>query len=68
VIAAAELLALATFRDEKVVGAFPRLGFERTSAPFLSFCGIDCQPIRSLEPVYRLQVVLNTGLQTASSR
>src|SRR5680860_176086 len=58
VVTAAELLALAAFRDGKEAQAFPSFGSERTGAPVTAFCRIDSQPIRSREPVYHPDVLL----------
>lgn len=57
-VTAAELLALAAFRDGKEAQAFPSFGSERTGAPVTAFCRIDSQPIRSREPVYHPDVLL----------
>jgi pyruvate ferredoxin oxidoreductase gamma subunit len=58
VVTAAELLALAAFRDGKEAQAFPSFGSERTGAPVTAFCRIDSHPIRSREPVYHPDVLL----------
>jgi pyruvate ferredoxin oxidoreductase gamma subunit len=58
VVTAAELLALAAFRDGKAAQAFPSFGSERTGAPVTAFCRIDSHPIRSREPVYHPDVLL----------
>ena len=57
-VTAAELLALAAFREGKAAQAFPSFGSERTGAPVTAFCRIDSQPIRSREPVYHPDVLL----------
>lgn len=57
-VTAAELLALAAFRDGKEAQAFPSFGSERTGAPVTAFCRIDSQPIRSREPIYHPDVLL----------
>ena len=51
VVTAAELLALAAFRDGRHAQAFPSFGSERTGAPVVAFCRIDDRPIRAHEPV-----------------
>jgi pyruvate ferredoxin oxidoreductase gamma subunit len=51
VVTAAELLAVAAFREDRHVQAFPSFGSERMGAPVMSFCRIDDQPIRTREPV-----------------
>ncbi len=58
VVTAAELLALAAFRDGKEAQAFPSFGSERTGAPVTAFCRINSHPIRSREPVYHPDVLL----------
>jgi pyruvate ferredoxin oxidoreductase gamma subunit len=51
VVTAAELLAVAAFRDGRHAQAFPSFGSERTGAPVVSFCRIDDKEIRLREPV-----------------
>ncbi len=51
VVTAAELLALAAFREDRYAQAFPSFGSERTGAPVVSFCRIDQRPIRTREPI-----------------
>ena len=51
VVTAAELLAVAAFREDRHAQAFPSFGSERTGAPVVSFCRIDDKPIRTHEPV-----------------
>src|SRR5215831_6534390 len=51
VVTAAELLALAAFREDRHAQAFPSFGSERMGAPVMSFCRIDDKPIRTHEPV-----------------
>ncbi|MDO8668578.1 MAG: pyruvate ferredoxin oxidoreductase subunit gamma [bacterium] len=45
VVTAAELIAIAAFKDGKQAQAFPSFGVERTGAPVESFARIDEQPI-----------------------
>lgn len=51
VVTAAELLAVAAFRQDKQAQAFPSFGSERMGAPVVAFCRIDDREIRSREPV-----------------
>jgi pyruvate ferredoxin oxidoreductase gamma subunit len=51
VVTAAELLAVAAFREGKHAQAFPSFGSERTGAPVVSFCRIDDKEIRLREPI-----------------
>jgi pyruvate ferredoxin oxidoreductase gamma subunit len=51
VVTAAELLAVAAFREDRHAQAFPSFGSERTGAPVVSFCRIDDKPIRVREPI-----------------
>jgi pyruvate ferredoxin oxidoreductase gamma subunit len=51
VVTAAELLAVAAFREGRHAQAFPSFGSERTGAPVVAFCRLDDRPIRMREPV-----------------
>lgn len=51
-VTAAEVLAVAAFKDGKFSQAFPFFGTERTGAPVASFCRIDEKFIRVREHVY----------------
>jgi pyruvate ferredoxin oxidoreductase gamma subunit len=51
VVSAAELLAVAAFREGRHAQAFPSFGSERTGAPVVAFCRIDDREIRLREPV-----------------
>jgi pyruvate ferredoxin oxidoreductase gamma subunit len=51
VVTAAELLAIAAFREGRHAQAFPSFGSERTGAPVVAFCRIDEREIRLREPV-----------------
>jgi pyruvate ferredoxin oxidoreductase gamma subunit len=51
VVTAAELLASASFSEDRYAQAFPSFGSERMGAPVMSFCRIDDKPIRTHEPV-----------------
>ncbi len=55
---AAEILALAAFRDGKYGQGFPSFGSERKGAPVTAFCRIGSQEIRSREPVVQPNVVI----------
>ncbi|HEU0225060.1 MAG TPA: 2-oxoacid:acceptor oxidoreductase family protein [Steroidobacteraceae bacterium] len=51
VVTAAELLAVAAFREGRHAQAFPSFGSERTGAPVVAFCRMDDRPIRLREPI-----------------
>jgi pyruvate ferredoxin oxidoreductase gamma subunit len=51
VVTAAELLAIAAFRDGRDAQAFPVFGSERTGAPVMAFCRVDDHEIRTREPI-----------------
>ena len=51
VVTAAELLAVAAFREGRHAQAFPTFGSERTGAPVVSFCRMSDAPIRTHEPI-----------------
>ena len=51
VVSAAELLAVAAFREGRHAQAFPSFGSERPGAPVVAFCRIDDRDIRLREPV-----------------
>lgn len=52
VVTAAELIAIAAFKDGKISQAFPSFGVERTGAPVEAFARIDDKIIRTREQVY----------------
>jgi pyruvate ferredoxin oxidoreductase gamma subunit len=58
VVTAAELIAIAAFRDGKESQAFPSFGVERTGAPVESYVRIDSQPIKIREQIYRPDVLI----------
>jgi len=51
-VTAAELLAVAAFKDNKYSQAFPSFGVERRGAPVQAFCKIDDKFIKSREQIY----------------
>ena len=57
-VTAAEILAIAAFKDKKFSQAFPFFGTERTGAPVSAFCRIDDKFIRVREHVYNPDYVL----------
>lgn len=57
-VTAAEMLAVAAFKDGKFCQAFPFFGTERTGAPVAAFCRIDNKFIRTREHVYNPDYVL----------
>ena len=58
VVTAAELMALAAFREGRHAQAFPSFGSERTGAPVISFCRIADAPIRTHEPIAEPDAVI----------
>ncbi|OFV68440.1 MAG: pyruvate ferredoxin oxidoreductase, subunit gamma [Candidatus Syntrophoarchaeum caldarius] len=57
-VTAAELLAIAAFRDRKYSQAFPAFGAERRGAPVMAFLRIDDAPIRIKSQVYEPDYVM----------
>jgi pyruvate ferredoxin oxidoreductase gamma subunit len=51
VVTAAEMLAVAAFKQGRWAQAFPSFGSERTGAPVVAFCRIDESEIRLREPI-----------------
>ena len=51
VVAAAEILSMASFDEGRHAQAFPSFGSERMGAPVVSYCRIDDRPIRTHEPI-----------------
>jgi pyruvate ferredoxin oxidoreductase gamma subunit len=58
VVTAAELIAIAAFKDGKISQAFPSFGVERTGAPIESYARIDEKPIRTHEQVYEPDAIV----------
>jgi pyruvate ferredoxin oxidoreductase gamma subunit len=58
VVTAAELIAIAAFKDGKQAQAFPSFGVERTGAPVESYARIDDQPIIIRQQIYHPQVLI----------
>jgi 2-oxoacid:acceptor oxidoreductase gamma subunit (pyruvate/2-ketoisovalerate family) len=58
VVTAAELIAIAAFKDGKISQAFPYFGVERTGAPIEAYARIDEKPIRTHEQVYEPDVIV----------
>jgi pyruvate ferredoxin oxidoreductase gamma subunit len=58
VVTAAELLAMAAFREDRHAQAFPSFGSERMGAPVISFCRIADAPIRTHEPIAEPDAVI----------
>ncbi|MGQ9365378.1 2-oxoacid:acceptor oxidoreductase family protein [Azospirillum sp. ST 5-10] len=50
-VTAAEMLAVAAFKEGRHAQAFPSFGSERTGAPVVAFCRIADREIRTREPV-----------------
>ena len=58
VVTAAELLAIAAFKNGYEAQAFPAFGVERTGAPIQAFARVDKNPIRLREQVYNPDVLV----------
>ncbi len=58
VVTAAELIAIAAFKQGKIAQAFPSFGVERTGAPIESYARIDEKEIRTREQVYEPDVLI----------
>lgn len=57
-VTAAEILAIAAFKDGKYSQAFPIFGVERRGAPVQAFCRIDEKPIKIRCQVYEPDIVV----------
>ena len=66
-VTAANLLAMAAFRENKDVQAFPYFGVERRGAPVTAFTKIDDKPVRIKSQIYEPDyvVVLDSSLLKA---
>ncbi len=51
-VVAGKLLAVAVFKENRYVQAFPTFGVERRAAPVMAFVRIDDQPIRLRTQIY----------------
>lgn len=58
VVTAAEIIAIAAFREGFEAQAFPNFGVERTGAPIESFVRIDGRPIITREQIYRPTLII----------
>ncbi len=58
VVTAAEIIAIAAFKDGKEAQAFPSFGVERTGAPIEAFARIDDKPIRLREQVQNPDILI----------
>lgn len=58
VVTAADLLAMAAFKEGHHAQAFPSFGSERTGAPVVSYCRISDSAIRTREPVLDPDIVV----------
>lgn len=58
VVTAAELIAIAAFKNGKQAQAFPSFGVERTGAPVESFVRLDDKPIMTREQIYRPDILI----------
>lgn len=52
-VVAGKLLAVAVFKENRHVQAFPTFGVERRAAPVMAFVRIDDQPIRIRNQIYQ---------------
>lgn len=66
-VTAANILAMAAFRENKDVQAFPYFGVERRGAPVTAFTKIDDKPVRIKSMIYEPDyvVVLDSSLLKA---
>ncbi len=58
VVTAAELIAIAAFKDGKQAQAFPSFGVERTGAPIESYARIDDKFIQTREQIYEPDILI----------
>lgn len=58
VVTAAELIAIAAFKEGRFAQAFPAFGVERTGAPIESFARIDERAIRTREQVNNPDLII----------
>ncbi len=58
VVTAAELIAIAAFKNGKQAQAFPFFGVERTGAPVESYVRIDDKPIITREQIYQPDILI----------
>jgi len=58
VVTAAELIAIAAFKENKYAQAFPHFGVERSGAPIKSYARISSTPILTRERVYKPSVLI----------
>ncbi|UCF09171.1 MAG: pyruvate ferredoxin oxidoreductase subunit gamma, partial [Thermoplasmata archaeon] len=57
-VTAANILAMAAFRENKDVQAFPYFGVERRGAPVTAFTKIDDRPVRIKSQIYEPDYVI----------
>ena len=55
---AADLVAMAAFKEGHYAQAFPSFGSERTGAPVVSFCRVSDKEIRTREPVLEPDIII----------
>ena len=58
VVTAADLVAMAAFKEGHHAQAFPSFGSERTGAPVVSYCRVEDHEIRSREPVLEPDIII----------
>lgn len=58
VVTAAELIAIAAFKNGRQAQAFPSFGVERTGAPVEAYARLDNQPIIIREQIYQPDILI----------
>jgi pyruvate ferredoxin oxidoreductase gamma subunit len=58
VVTAAELIAIAAFKNGEQAQAFPSFGVERTGAPVEAYARIDDKPIITREQIYQPNILI----------
>jgi len=58
VVTAAELIAIAAFKNGEQAQAFPSFGVERTGAPVEAYARLDNQPIITREQIYQPNILI----------
>lgn len=58
VVTAAELIAIAAFKEGKFAQAFPAFGVERTGAPIEAFARINDKPIKTREQINQPDILI----------
>lgn len=58
VVAAAEIIAIAAFKEGKNAQAFPHFGVERSGAPIVSYARLSKSPILTRERIYSPSILI----------